>query len=635
MNLIGFGLKWGVSEKCQGILTSPGTFRLSLPHLFLLVVVMLCVGCPGAVHAQEDEDLIIQAPNTDDFPVITIRFKLKPAIEDYRSGLNPDQIHLFEDEQEVDVRSLDQEWIGVHFTLAINGGSELDLCDSNGESNYVKIKTAISRWALERTTAPNDVWSLVTNEGIIVRNLASIDEWVSAFDRCQTNFRSMEPDLNSLESALVLVKNRVVPFGVDKVLLYITPPPKPEHIERIGMLGQEARAAGIRVNVWMVGDPYFLTNDQGNALLEIAANTGGQFFNFSGTEMIPDPESYLESLGMLNELTFQSGIRKTGTYPLKLEIVLPSQTISGTVNPFYIEVSPPHPILLSPPKEITRSFASNDELDEDALYPDLFNLNFMVEFPDHFGREIAASRLFVDGRLADERTTPPFDTLTWDYSSLTETGEHTIQIEVEDQLGLIGKTILTPIQLTVVQPEAIPVLSGKQVGFIFAGILSLVAFFMLIRWAFRRYSQHRIIVYSERFDFDNEMITPSTVSEGKDVQAVLIPLNEKAQQSPTSIRQIIFDGMAKESVFITEEGAVDTSGIDEIRTQLFYDDNSFWVKDQGSRCGIWVNYTQIGTEPVKLQTGDLIHFGDMGFRFRAMNQKQPVTVTIDRYEPLL
>ncbi len=590
-------------------------------------------------NAQSSAMLLLQPPETKGFPNLSFQFKLNQLTLHQNTTLSVDQLRVIENGQQVPILSLNKEKIGVHFTLAINGGYDLAVRDASAVSNFDKLRSILIDWVTKRIPARKDSWTFVPNQGEIMRNQVDSEVWIDALDSYQPNFRSMESDLTSLESALELAQNRVVNFGVDKVLLYITLPLKPDQISTVHGLVEKAREAGIYVNVWMVGDPYFLTNEQGGALMALASDTGGQFFHFTGNEPIPDPELYLDSLGLIYTLTYESGIRKTGSFPLRLEVSLSDEVISGECASFYLDVCPPNPILLSPPAEITRICSQDPDENPLTFQPDQIELSFMMTFPDDHPRQIVASRLYVDGRVADVHTAPPFETLTWDLTDLTESGEHTIAVEVEDALGMSARTILTPIQIVILQPEPQPHLSGKQIGLILAGVILLAALLLLALWAFRRFLQRsnsrEVVDRLSRIRKSREVThITETLTKG-DTLAALLPLgvlDQDWEHQAKYIKQcdVIF-GSEPDKVDI----ALDAKDVDGVQAQLRLVEGAFWLNDLGSSQGTWMNYNQIGTEPVKVMSGDVIHFGNTGYRFRILDTKIPCDVTVNKYKPLL
>jgi pSer/pThr/pTyr-binding forkhead associated (FHA) protein len=58
---------------------------------------------------------------------------------------------------------------------------------------------------------------------------------------------------------------------------------------------------------------------------------------------------------------------------------------------------------------------------------------------------------------------------------------------------------------------------------------------------------------------------------------------------------------------------------------------SFFLRDQGSVAGTWVNYEQVSQDGRELQHGDLIHLGRVAFRFQLKDPPpaRPVRITSD------
>ena len=72
-----------------------------------------------------------------------------------------------------------------------------------------------------------------------------------------------------------------------------------------------------------------------------------------------------------------------------------------------------------------------------------------------------------------------------------------------------------------------------------------------------------------------------------------------------------------------------------IQADLCLTDERFSLRDLGSPAGTWVNYQRIGTEPASIQSGDIIHFGNSGFRFTMVGTEVLAEIGVARYEPIL
>ena len=625
----------------QGWKITPGGFPHQLRFVTAILFCMILIGLVNSppTHGQVMDSLTVLLPDDTAFPILSFQFKANTDPGISIDNLDLEDLSVFENGQRVTVLALEQQHVGVHFTLAINGDRRFDLRDAQGNSPYQQILAGLSDWVGSRRFSPEDTLTLVTQQSAPIRNTIDRNAWLEALENYQPDFRNMVPDLVSLETALRLAEERVVLFGVDKVLLYITPPPLLEEINTVTTLTEAARLAGIQVNVWMLGEEFFLTNAQGGALIDLAARTGGEFFYFTGMENLPDPETYLDGLGVTYTLQFESGIRESGTYSFLVVADLPSGELRGESGEFYIDIQPPKPILLSPPAVILREPPRNWEGDLDALIPASQVIEFLLEFPDDYPRDLVISRLYVDGHVVDQRDEPPLTTLTWDLTSLVETGEHVLYVEVEDRLGLSGETILTPIQVEVQLPEPELPLSSQQLGMIVIGVILTATMILLIIWMTRHFLGGKFANRMAKKIFDVRRKPGTTGYIGPEhadgLYATLIPLENPGfdleyKAIPITRSQTAF-GSDPERVDQVLEG----EDISRLHARLRVKDDAFWLIDVGSDGGTWVNYALIGREPVQLHPGDLIHFGMLGFRFTIIDTASPPVATVSKYEPLL
>lgn len=587
------------------------------------------------VDAQMEDTLILQAPDTSNFPTITVPFKLPASQKALNSELQLSQLEIIENNELVQPEALRKEHAGINFTLAINPNRQLDLRDADGISPYDKLRDALIVWIETRSSVVGDRYSFVSDTGVEINNASDRNNWVDGLVAYQPNFRAKEPSLDSLEKAINLASERVVPFGVDKTLFYITPALLPDQLDAFKQLAEQAKSAGIQVNIWYIDYPYFLTNDQGGLLINLADETGGNFLYYSGTEDIPNPESYIEDLGKFFVLTYQSKIRETGSFPLQIELPTSEVTLNGESPSFYLEVEPPNPILISPPVTITRTQTEEESAD---LSPSSQPIEIMVEFPDSHPRAILSSKLFVDSDLVDERDSPPYDVLIWDLESYNESGQHNIQVEVTDSLGLSSKTILTPIQIEIAQTTTEDQPGESQSGLIYLGIVLGIGAVGFVIWLIRRFWQ------SGRF----EIILPRQFGESKPAarlaskpfikkdqeQALLLPLDNQSNLGQDSYNltqyRVKIGSDPVQSSLILENPSVE--GLHALLIQY---EGEFWLNDMGSREGTWINYVRIGKQPVRIHPGDVLHFGQCGFRFTLPEHLQTSHVNVSKYEPIL
>ena len=621
-------------ELYTGIFVLVGVFVLGMGLLLTM---------PLHVRAQSPDSLIILPPETENFPTLSVQFKPRyiTGVDGFDLGI--EDLTVSENGRNVPVVDLEKQHQGVHFTLAINGDRWFDLRDASGVSPYQRIQDVLIEWVGSRRFASGDTLSLFTQEFAAIRNTTDREGWIDALVNYQPNFRTMTPNLDSLEAALRAAEERVVPFGVDKAILYITPPPSRAEISELMTLAETARAAGVQVNVWMLGEELFLTNEQGGALIDLAAVTGGQFLYYTGLELPPMPETYLENLGYFYTLRYESGIRERGTYAIQVMADLPDGELRGESGDFVINVEPPKPIFLSPPATILRTAPDDWDGESATLNPTRVEIEYLIEFPDQYPRELAKSWLYVDGRVVDTLDEGLFLTndtnqvLIWDVADLAEPGEYMLQVKIEDRLGLQGETIVIPIQVEVQLPEPEETLSSQQIGTIVVGGILVVSVVLMMMWAGHKFLQSPFAqrVAKKVFDSTRKMQPARGMPLDEGIFATLLPLeNGNLEKEPSVIfinkRQMAIghDPNQVDQVLMGEN-------VSGLHARFRVREGKCWLSDSGSEGGTWVNYERIGRDPLQLQPGDLIHFGDVAFRFTVVDPASPPRAVVIRYEPIL
>jgi hypothetical protein len=239
----------------------------------------------------------------------------------------------------------------------------------------------------------------------------------------------------------------------------------------------------------LVGSPESF-NEKNTALLSSLANqNGGVFITYSTDEMAINLEDYLEPLRNIYYLEYESQTRQAGIHQLSTQIQFGDESIETPIQNFEIKINPPRPAFILPPTSITRQAPPKDslppgtELSEKDFLPKNLQLQILVEFPDGRPRPLKRSTLYIDRMVVAENLTPPFDLFTWDISKYTQSGQHLMQVEVEDNLGLVGSSLETPVEIILPTPKVtllsrlephLPLIVGLTVGI--SGMLLLFIF---------------------------------------------------------------------------------------------------------------------------------------------------------------
>jgi hypothetical protein len=140
--------------------------------------------------------------------------------------------------------------------------------------------------------------------------------------------------------------------------------------------------------------------------------------------------------------------------------------------------------------------------------------------------------------------------------------------------------------------------------------------------------RRRSVVESRRADEDplTQPVTAGTDNRGRDnslpwkrsaspASAVLVPLGENnvpvdGPPMPLLGSEITFGRDPALAAFILESPTVDN-----LHARLHSSGGVYVLADNGSVAGTWVNYAPISREGIRLEHGDIIHFGRLAFRF--------------------
>ncbi|MEJ2422492.1 MAG: EAL domain-containing protein [Acidobacteriota bacterium] len=80
--------------------------------------------------------------------------------------------------------------------------------------------------------------------------------------------------------------------------------------------------------------------------------------------------------------------------------------------------------------------------------------------------------------------------------------------------------------------------------------------------------------------------------------------------------------------------SLSSNSVSRLHAEIFQDDGALWVKDLGSKNGTYLNRSKI-REAVPLRKGDILHFGDVGFRIGRRRLEDEPDETVSFRNPLV
>lgn len=631
--------------------------RSNLWKASLILILISGIFVVPVVQAQEEPQAsaTIHELKTENFPEISFFLEGYNADGQAISDLSEADITIIENEQEpIPIDILQRSEPGYQVILAYNLSPTLATNNSEGLSRYEAITDHVVQWLGSRPASTPDDFSLVTDTGLQQIRDENPREFAESLSNYEPDLINSQPNLTSLLQALDLATDPTLNPLMKRAILYITPQPTISNVSAFPGFIERAVQQKVPVYVWMVGPASARISNPSvvDPLVTLAEETGGQFFLYSGVEELPNIEEYFQANRYIYDVTYTSGIRKSGTHRISAIITTGESKIISKIAKVNLSVEPPNLILINPPLLVEREWvidakdARNRELE-----PEQVQIEFMVEFPDDHPRELMSARLFVDGELAQEVTQPPFNSFGLDLTSYESDQEVLFLVEVEDSLGIVTRTqpalieiSVAPIPLTFwegllrleLSPERWIILAGVLI----AGTVLVVAIvFVGKRQAFWRDQaakrQRKIDPVTQPVKIKQADDIPGKgnavqASIGKQVEAMLIPLNERYEANRK--KTVVLD--RKEWVIgsdpIQARLVIARSALDDVHARLVRtEQGEYWLRDQNSIAGTWVNFAPITTKGVKLRHGDLIHFAKALYRFELSHP------TEDRENPII
>jgi len=517
------------------------------------------------------------------------------------------------------------------------------------------IKEALKNWAQSRLGTTTDDWSLVINDGSSVSHVADPAKFSEGLDADKVDARTAQPSIDILAQAVALASDPTPRPGMGKAILFITTAVDGDIEQAMRDISDQARQQDITFFVWMVASSGALVSRSTEQMIALANETGGQVFNFSGEEILPNPEDYLNPLRNIYRIAYQSKANLSGEQEFMVQIQIGEEQVISNPLTFMVDLRPPEPAFISPvmiierqmpdlPPETDEAVMADGKAVADFLFPKEVALQVIFDFPDGRKRDIEYSALLVDGVLVAENTAPPFDQFIWNVDDYLTDGVHQIRVQATDVLGLTGQSIEVPVQVSVERLQSDPWFVLRRNIPIFSVTLVVLAgallFLALVLGGRLRPGAQRAA--SRRLRNSSRANSISTTSENSDrsltgwVSRLQHPRKSEHRDNSIAPTALAFLQHVSEAESASDDPIIpilsneisigsnpdqatlvlEDPSIEGLHARLIYGtDGKFRLVDQGSIAGVWVNFGPVAAEGTTLQHGDIVHFGRIGFRF--------------------
>jgi FHA domain-containing protein len=650
--------------------------------LFLLLVLGLFLagnapgGCPAVpvldncflarAQAPTQAQVVLYPADASGFPTISSFMDVFDVMGRFVSGLKAPQITVTEDGQTTQGAQLTEMVVPLQLAVAINPGPPLGV-QQKAKTRFQELVDVLGAWIQSLPADTPDDMSLVSINGPIIAH-GSARDWLVSLGAFQPNFRATTPNLQSLQIAIDTVSVQPPRVGMKRAVFLITPHMDDANIaDQVQTLIQRANANKVRIFVWFADTDLYTASPSAAAFTTLAEETGGAFFAATGVDPYPDPETYFAPLRRLYALQYQSAVKTGGSHSFSVAVQGQAGAVKSADQTFSIDLQPPNPIFVSPPLQIVRSPPPDDPYNEKVLLPAEQHLDIIVEFPDGHKRALVRTTLYVDGQVAAENKAEPFDSFIWNLQGYKESGEHKIAVEAEDAFTITKSSIEIPVTVTVIQaPHGLPAFFGRyrqsiMVGaVVFAGVVLLLILFM---------GRLRTLFLGARAaqQAHADPLTQSVAAAPQDTAAMQAQTTRKRRvlapkpakhpvEAAASLRPMLGDPLGAPGEIFKPAPAAPiplaskemTFGTDPAQSSYVLNDPSlaarharvtqsengdYFIVDAGTIGGTWVNFEPVGQEAQLLRHGDVIHFGQLVFRFELKEPPPPVQPKVSKVPP--
>lgn len=597
-------------------------------------------------NAQEVSQTRLASINSDDFPRLTSYLDVRTSEGDFVYGLDKQDVEIIEDDVRISVTEFEHLLAGAQMVLAINPGPAFNIQDVNGLSRYDYISQALIKWGNSRQGSSIDDLSIVMSGAPETSHTSDFDEWIAALSSFSPGESNPNPDFDILGRAIDLAADPTTNPGMGRAVLFVTSLPEQDVSLGLQNLAARANQQGVSIFTWLVASSELFNSIEAEQLASLSGQTGGEFFAFSGLEPIPSPEEYLEHLRSTYYFSFDSQITSSGFHSISVEVLQDGIRIRSPEQELELEVLPPSIAFVSPPMEIERVIPETDGDSPEALVPDSQQLELLIEFPDGHQRSLKETSLLVDGVVVSANMVEPFDRFTWDLSEYSSSGEHLLQAEVVDILGLTGKSMDTSVQIIIGSSSlsAIRIISKNRSLFAVVVVAVSGAILLLVlivggrlRPGFWRELRRRRkrpdpvtqpietnvgsqepkrSTWVNRFQWSQRRVATKPYAQ-------FIPLGDSNKEESSPPIAITRDKMTFGNDPEKVDQVLEDNSVEDLHASLQREaEGVYHLSDEGSTAGTWVNYTPISKGGMRLEHGDLVHFGRAGFRFVMRDAKR-------------
>lgn len=615
--------------------------------LFICAIWVICGFSP--TQAQGDVLLRLSQPDLSNFPQI----KLNVLSADNRGAslAESDLLRLTLRENGVPIPEAQVQFVpvGVDIIFVLDADQSLNIIDEGRSvTRRETVQEMLARYA-SRFMNPSglDRISLLVPDGtgeagqFLVQDTGSPDALVDASQNYTADLPEDAP-INAMMQQAIAHAAEIKEDGRYQAILLLSEARRLPQFLDFDTLVAEAQAIELPLFTAILGAE--ASFDEVDAAAALYQPTRAFYTHVPRPEEADSLFLIWQRQGNQAQIRYRSLLRQSGSYPITVNI----GTLTARTE-LVLEIVPPQLELALPTTAVQRQGTTPDTpLIE--LEPAVLPIPVQLTWPDSLPREVTAVSLYVDGQLQPQLNTPQPDaagliSLSWNVQSV-DTGAYRLRAEVTDVLGYTAETETVVVTLTAVRPPPptptpAPTATPSPIERVTAvtstvsrddwllilvglGLLGLVL--ILIRWWRRRPPKAAPRPRRER---------PTSSGEAQEeVDETLVASLRLVEDAPGNRTDIVLeeDNLAIGRDHEVAQIVFGDSSVARLHARIRRRNGRYYLYDEGSASGTFLNHDRLGLSPRQLQDGDEIRIGRLLLRFQLRPPAADSTET-DQPEP--
>jgi hypothetical protein len=593
--------------------------------IFVFLCVMFCA--PVQARAGEGDVAAIHELDVSRFPQVRFFLSLSNYMGALPDHLNTSDLTLREDGNAVSEFTITGEPVGYRLVVVLFPDWPMQMVSSRGESNLDAIRRIAGVWLATQHGGGLNDYSLVTPGGTVLVHNGEPQALAEAIQRAPLRVPAERPIAVLFSNALGLAGDPLPRAGMRSAILLLTA--KAPDAENQAVCPRLREQGFMAYGVW-TGNENGPSFDALSAWASACGGYAGSLQNEFGVR------SLLEGIGTQQNqyiVDYRSTLSKNGDHALTVSIQHGSYSAESRPLTFPVRVQPPAVTIVGQMDAIRRSGTDPLQPAEEYL-PQAENFEAVVSFPDGHPRNIVAMKFFVDGKQIYECITLPCPALRWDLRPYVDSGEHTLRLSVQDELGLTGETPEHKVYVEIAYPSATEMLWARYGQAIMTALVIVLATCILVivpnlvgqrsrrptihparrssaggrssRSSWRGY----ILAIWRRVRANRRTETPLWILQpmnGANLPIALRSEDIRVGSDPARVDVCLSDpSLSPWHARFTRQA-----------------DGTWWVFDMGSVAGTWVNWEEVPENGRAFKEGDILHLGRVAFTICAPI-KQPM-----------